>query len=222
MVALCRHQLVHLNAAGWAAVQQRPWDDEARACLAHWAAQRLPLVVTQQRDGLPNDRIALGLPAPLRWQRRRLALQVSMRGVLYFDEFPCAAEITSLLPPRARGAWHVLLKTLDGIGAAPRVFGSYGWQRLTRLDYLHADSDLDLRLPVANAAMADAVAAALHASAFATPRLDGEIMFPDGSAVAWREWRLWRARRADRILVKRLRGVAMERGDAWLAGHARC
>ena len=52
MVALCRHQLVHLNAAGWAAVQQRPWDGEDRACLAHWAATRLPLVVTRQRDGL--------------------------------------------------------------------------------------------------------------------------------------------------------------------------
>jgi phosphoribosyl-dephospho-CoA transferase len=222
MVALCRHQLVHLNAAGWAAVQQRPWDDEARACLAHWAAQRLPLVVTQQRDGVSDDWIALGLPAPLQWQRRRLALQVTMRGVLYFDEFPRAAEVTGLLPPRVRGAWQTLLKMLAALGVVPRVYGSFGWQRLTRLTYLHADSDLDLRLPVDDAAMADAVTAALHAAPFAMPRLDGEIVFPDDSAVAWREWRLWRERRADRVLVKRLRGVAMERGDAWLVEHQPC
>jgi len=222
MVALCRHQLVHLNAAGWAGVQQRPWDDEARACLAHWAAQRLPLVVTQQRDGLPDDRIALGLPAPLQWQRRRLALQVPLRDVLYFDEFPRAGEVSGLLPPRARSAWQTLLTALAALGVVPRVYGSFGWQRLTRLTYLHADSDLDLRLPVADAAMADAVAAALHASPLTTPRLDGEIVFPDDSAVAWREWRLWRARRADRVLVKRLPGAAMERGDAWLAEYATC
>ena len=222
MVALCRHQLVHLNAAGWAGVQDRPWDDEARACLAHWAATRLPLVVTQQREGVPDDRIALGLPAPLQWQRRRLALQVPLHGVLYFDEFPRAAEVTGLLPPRVRSGWQTLLKTLAALDVVPRVYGSFGWQRLTRLTYLHADSDLDLRLPVDDAAKADAVAAALHATPFATPRLDGEIVFPDDSAVAWREWRLWRERRADCILVKRLRGVAMERGAAWLAEHAPC
>ena len=222
MVALCRHQLVHLNAAGWAVAKQRPWDDEARACIAHWVARRLPLVVTQQRDGVPDDQIALGLPTPLQWQRRRLALQVPLCGVGYFDEFPRAPEVTGLLPPRARGAWHTLLTALAAIGVVPRIYGSFGWQRLTRLAYLHANSDLDLRLPVADAAMADAIVAALHASALATPRLDGEIVFPDDSAVAWREWRLWRERRADRVLVKRLRGAAMERGDAWLAEYAPC
>ena len=222
MVVLCRHQLVRLNEAGWAAVQANVWDDTARDCLAHWSAQHLPLVVTRQRAGQTDDQIALGLPAPLQWQRRRLALHVVLRGVSYFDEFPGAAAVTSLLPAAARNAWLNLLTALAVVGAAPRVYGSFGWQRITGLPYLHAGSDLDLRVSVSDAAMADAVAAAMHAPAFATPRLDGEIVFPDGSAVAWREWRAWRERRVDRILVKRLRAVAMETDDAWLGEQQPC
>ena len=222
MVALHRHQLVRLNDAGWSAVRGRAWDEGAQACLAHWAAHGLPLVVTQQRDALTDDQLALGLPTPLRWQRRRLALQVTLSDVLFFDEFPFAAEVTGLMSPAARSAWRALLAALDVAGATVRVYGSHGWQRITGLGYLHAGSDMDLRLSAADAAAADAVVAVLQAAPLAAPRLDGELTFPDGSAVAWREWSAWREGRVDRVLVKRLHGVAMETDDAWLGERAPC
>jgi len=222
MVALRRHQLVRLNEAGWAAVRARAWDEGAQACLAHWCAHGLPLVVTQQRGTLADDALALGLPAPLQWQRRRLVVQVGLGDVLYFDEFPLAAELTTSLPAASRVAWCALLTTLGAAGASVRVYGGHGWQRITGLGYLHAGSDLDLCLSVADAAAADAAVAALQAAALTAPRLDGELVFPDGSAVAWREWGAWRAGRVDRVLVKRLHGVAMETDDAWLGEPARC
>ena len=222
MVALRRHQLVRLTHAGWAELQGRPWDDDARACLAHWAARCAPLVVTQQRADLAADHLGLGLPAPLRWQRRRIALHVRMDRVLYFDDFPTGQEVVGLLPPATRGAWLALVGALADLGAAPRVYGSFGWQRLTGLNYLHAASDLDLRLTAGDAALADAVTDALSRAGFVAPRLDGEIVFSDGSAVAWREWRLWRARQVDRVLVKRLHGAAMESDAAWLGESQPC
>ena len=222
MVALRRHQLVRLTDAGWAAVQSLHWDDVARACLAHWAARGFPLVVTQQRAGLPMDHVALGLPAPLQWQRRRIALHVPWSSVLCFDDFPIAAAVTGLLPPAVRSRWLSLAGTLAELGAAPRVYGSFGWQQITGLAYLHAGSDLDLRLIAGNAAMADNASDALSRARFAEPRLDGEIVFVDGSAVAWREWQQWRAGRVDQVLVKRLHGVAMEADGAWLGERQMC
>jgi len=73
MTPLHRHQLAWLTAAGWQRLRDQDWDATARDCLAHWAAHRLPLVVTRQRgaDPRPEPLIALGLPAPGRWQRRR-------------------------------------------------------------------------------------------------------------------------------------------------------
>ncbi|MCR8960673.1 malonate decarboxylase holo-[acyl-carrier-protein] synthase [Variovorax sp. S2] len=219
MAPLRRHQLARLSTSGWAAVLGRPWDEQARECLAHWASHQLPLVVTRQpADSAASERIALGLPAPARWAKRRLALQVPHTAVLGLDEFPRLAGTHDLLPPPAQDAIRELLGRLDECHATARVFGSYGWQAISGLDHVHAASDLDLSVTVEGAAHADAVARALasfEAPQPPPPRLDGELLFNDGSAVAWREWSEWRAGRARAVLVKRLDGVSLRRDTAW-------
>ena len=209
MTALRRQQLIRLSGAGWARVLDAPWDAIARSCLGLWAARGLPLVVTRQPPE-PDDRVATGLPAPARYRRRRLALPVEPRDVLFFDEFPAAAAATRLLPRGAAAPWRTLLATLAAADCAPRVYGGFGWQALTRLAYVHADSDLDLLLPVSSGAHADAVAQRLACAAWDGPRLDGELLFPDGGAIAWREWHAHRQGRVAQVLVKRLHGVALE------------
>lgn len=216
MVSLRRHQLVRLSEAGWSAVLLRPWDPQARECLMHWAMHRLPLVVTRQPVAAPADGwIALGLPSPARWDRRRLALQVPRTALLCFDEFPRLAQVQGLLPRAARTAVRELLGGLDACGAAARVFGSYGWQAISGLDHVRPGSDLDLWISVDDASHADAVTHALRSFGAARPRLDGELVFDGGAAVAWREWAAWRAGRARAVMVKRLNDVALKRDTAW-------
>jgi phosphoribosyl-dephospho-CoA transferase len=234
---LHRQQLIRLSGDGWARVLEAPWDATARSCLGLWASRGLPLVVTRQPPG-SADSVATGLPAPARYQRRRLAVAVAPQDVLFLDAFPPgdADAVTRLLPRTSAGAWRALLGRLVAVDCAPRVYGGYGWQALTRLAYVHAESDIDLLLPVSSAVHADAVT---HLLAFAAggamgvgscrvpasagqegrlgpdpgwsgPRLDGELVFPDGGAIAWREWLAHRAGHAPQALVKRLRGVALE------------
>jgi phosphoribosyl-dephospho-CoA transferase len=206
---LHRQQLVRLSAAGWARVLEAPWDDGARACLALWAARGLPLVVTRQPASLV-DAVAVGLPAPARLQRRRLALAVAPQDLMYLDEFPPADAVTRLLPRALAARWRALVATLAVHGCRARVYGGFGWQALTRLAYVHADSDIDLLLPVGAPAHADEAVRLLATAAWDGPRLDGELLFPDGAAIAWREWRDYRQGCAAQVLVKRLRGVALE------------
>ena len=216
MFPLRRHQLARLSESGWSAVLARPWDEQARDCLAHWAAHRLPLVVTRQStDTASEGWIALGLPAPARWERRRLALQVPRAELLGLGEFPRLAEMRCLLPRPVRAAVSDLVDALGACRAAARVFGSYGWQAITGLDHVRPDSDLDLSLAVDGVAHADAVARALQSFGAVQPRLDGELVFGDGAAVAWREWAAWRARQARAVMVKRLDGVSLQRDTAW-------
>jgi len=220
MVALRRHQLARLSGTGWAAVLRHPWDAQARDCLAHWAMHQLPLVVTRQPAHCASDgRVALGLPAPARWGRRRLALQVPPAAVQCLDEFPRLAEVQALLPPPAREAVRELADRLDACHATARVFGSYGWQAISRLDHVRTDSDLDLSVAVDGAVHADAAVRALASFGAVRPRLDGELVFGDAAAVAWREWREWRAGRARAVMVKRIDGVCLQRDTAW-CGHA--
>jgi phosphoribosyl-dephospho-CoA transferase len=207
--SLRRQQLLHLSAPGWMHVLEAPWDATARSCLGLWAARGLPLVVTRQ-PALHDTMLATGLPAPARYRRRRLALVVAPQDVLYFDEFPVADAVARLLPRPVVASWRCLLAMLAATDCTPRVYGGYGWQTLTRLAYVHPDSDLDLLLPVIDATHADAVVNAVGRAAWTGPRLDGELLFPDGAAIAWREWRDYRQGRAAQVLVKRLRGVALE------------
>lgn len=216
---LRRHQLARLSEAGWACVLTHPWDRVAHDCLTHWATHRLPLVVARQPlDVASSGAIALGLPAPARWDRRRLALQVPRAAVLGLGEFPRLADMQALLPATARSAVSNLVGALDACNATAHVFGSYGWQAISGLDHVRPASDLDLCVAVDGAAHADAVAHALQSFGPAPLRLDGELLFGDGAAVAWREWAAWRAGDARAVLVKRLDGVALQRDTTWCEG----
>jgi phosphoribosyl-dephospho-CoA transferase len=211
MMPLRRHRLACLTDAGWADIRSRLWDGQAQACIEHWALNRLPLVVTRQpaADGAVQAAVSLGLPAPTTWGRRRLALQVPRSALAWFDEFPPAADAAALLPRGPRAAWRALVRSLAACQAPARVYGSYGWQLLTGLAYVREGSDIDVWVAVDDAAHADEAARCLARFASRQPRVDGELVFADGTAVAWPEWSAWRAGRARQLLVKRLEGAAM-------------
>lgn len=212
MHALRRHQLACLRASAWREIVARAWDPVARACLDHWAERGLPLVVTRQA-ATREEGIALGISAPLAWGRRRIALRVKSDGIDRFAEFPLAREAHPHLPATARAVLERALTRLDALDARARVYGSHGWQIVTSLPCVHAASDIDLWIGVDDAAHADAVAQVLTAAAAdeREPRLDGEVVFRDGSAVAWREWAAWRTGgMRGQVLVKRIDGAALE------------
>lgn len=215
MPPLRRHQLAYLGADGWRDVLAAPWDDEAHDCLRHWAGARLPLVVTRQRAIGPASAasVALGLPAPQRWGRRRLSLQVRHAAIDRLDEFPLLPQVLSELPCEARSPLLALTARLQSLGVSARAYGSAGWQHLTGLPYLHPHSDLDIWLAVDGVGPADRAAHALSACDVPGMRLDGELVWHDGAAVAWREWLSWRAGDCQAVLVKRLQGVALERRE---------
>jgi phosphoribosyl-dephospho-CoA transferase len=216
---LHRHQLVHLSDAGWQEVLARPWDETAGECLQHWAGARLPLVITRQMSvhgSMQEGDLAVGLAAPVCWQRRRIALSVRPADVAWFDEFPLADKLAPALPAAARPAWKQLCLSLAQAGATARVYGSHGWQLVSGLHCVRAGSDVDLWLAVPDAPQADAAVALLEAfGSERAPRLDGELVFPDGRAVAWREWQRWRAGRCRSVLAKSLHGPVVL--QAWPA-----
>jgi phosphoribosyl-dephospho-CoA transferase len=211
MTPLRRHQLAWLSDAGWQQILAQTWTVAEQDCLQHWACHRLPLVVTRQTASEAAHTVALGLPAPARWGKRRIALAVPHSALLYFDAFPRASEMLGLLPPTARALWRELCEALSTVDATARVYGSYGWQRLTGLDHVHAASDIDLCIAVSDMAQADTVATLLKSFVVQRLRLDGELVFDDGAAIAWREWEAWRTGRSNAFLVKRLHGATLER-----------
>lgn len=210
-----RHQLAWLSETGWARWQADRTDELTRECVDHWAMRRLPLVVTRQPEGLGRDTIVLGLAAPHRWGRRRLTLRVAADEVMRYGEFPRVELAQELVPVAARTSWGNLCAQLHRVDITARVYGSYGWQLLSGLEHVDAGSDIDLWLAVASADQADTAAACLQSFSCEALRLDGELTFADGTAVAWREWLNWRAGLATAVLIKTLHGASLVTARQW-------
>lgn len=211
MPPLRRHQLAWLSESGWQRMLARDWPDEVRLALLHWQAHQMPWVVTRQPAPRtsPDSPVHLGLPTPPQWGRHLASAWFAPEGIRWFSEFPQLNEAITALPRGGRNVLRRLDRTLKSQGLQARVYGSLGWQCVTGLPYLHEHSDLDLWLAVTDARQADEAARVLQAC-HATMRIDGELMFPDGRAVAWREWQGWRAGRQQRVLVKGLDTVTLE------------
>lgn len=216
MTVLRRQRLVHLRPDAWPLLQRAAHNAAAHSGMAHWAHNDLPLVVARQAGNAAAQHMSLGLPLPDRWGRQRLSVQVSPAHIDRFAEFPAARDVTPLLVSGVGTELCRLCDAFDAIGVSAQAYGSYGWQRVTGLAYVRASSDLDLLVQVADAEQADAAATLLFAVAIDAPALDGELMFPNGIAVAWREWRRWRRGETAQILLKHHDSVSLAADTQWL------
>lgn len=209
VAGLRRHQLAYLTARGWEQALARSATSAAAEPLRRWAERGLPLVVPRQPTERAPGSIVLAWTSTPASGRVRVAVEVPLRAVAYFHEFPQARAALALLPRSARAAARALLDRLASLGLQARVYGSYGWQVLGEETYIRAGSDLDLWIPVADHEQAAAAARLLAdtGGALRGVRLDGELLFPDGAGVAWREYAAWREGRARTLLVKRIDAV---------------
>ena len=210
MKALARNRLVRIEPKAWAQIEARAWDMQAQEILAHWRINDLPLVVCRQREECAPNQVCLGLPAPQQWSKRRLPLTVGLDHITDCTDFPTLVQVAQA--ERWGTAALDLANALSQLGTRAYVYGSYGWQWLTALGYWHAASDLDLTLEVNSFEMASQVVERL-ACASLDFRIDGEIVFPQGQAMAWREFQQLIQGKTAKVLVKdrhQLRLAALE------------
>jgi phosphoribosyl-dephospho-CoA transferase len=211
MLQLERHGLVWPTPAGWETLRaQALHDSTTQAIFGHWHSERLPLVVSRQPPGQDQDLVALGLPAPLQWARRRLAFALPLTQLAYSGRFPRLTKVAVRQRWRreAQALEQALGELLGHVTGAVQVYGSHGWQCLTGLRYLRDGSDLDLRIAVPDLPTAAAVTELLAAQTLPC-RIDGELLFPSGQAVAWREMAQLLAGQVSQVLTKRLDGIAL-------------
>jgi phosphoribosyl-dephospho-CoA transferase len=198
-----RHRLVHLRDAALRQLADQATTEPARSGLLHWAAHQLPMVVTRQPTGTPAGVLHIGLPLPLQWGRLKLSFLVSSAAVQAHAAFPSLEAVNRTF---ALGQ-QPLLGALQVHGLQARVHGSHGWQALSGLAYVHRASDLDLLIQVSGNQQADRATQALLTCETDVLKLDGELLFPDGAAVAWREWAAWRSGKTAQYLIKTLHGA---------------
>lgn len=207
-----RHSFIWLGAAvqGGDLRTSGPVDG---AILQHWISRGLPTIITRRQPDTDPEFVAAGLALPPGKGRRRIAFSVCTDAITALRPAPALRDIIPLAPP----SWHACLDSLAADARAAsidfRVYGSFAWQFLTGLPYITNRSDIDLVWqPVSTADLYCGIAILRRREHESGLWLDGEIILPDGSAVAWREFDSGRRR----VLVKGSCGVGLRTDEAIL------
>lgn len=183
-----RHDLVWLTGRGWERVLATA-PAESCGALGAWREAGWPAVVRRAEADLAQGEVAIGFALPPRPEdgvKVRVACRAGMSDVQRrtralplvgaLDAAPCAwQEALAALEREAAGA---------GLGLA--VYGSLALQALTGQRYLGAASDIDLLLRPRSRGQVETGLDLLARHAASLP-LDGEVVFADGRAVAWKE-----------------------------------
>lgn len=211
-----RHSLVWLTDAGWRDAQART-GAAAQAAIEQWRRSGWPAVARRSDADARDDELCAGIAQPpdAAGVKQRLPLRIGAAHVHSVREpLPLAAALAAAPAP-----WRDELAALDAAARAEgivlRVYGSLALQCLTGLSYLTPDSDIDLLLQPATRAQLAAGLRLLTQWATRLP-LDGEIVFPGGAAVAWKEWAHAADARA-RVLAKGSRAVHLATTGTLLA-----
>ena len=201
---LRRHDLLHIAPGAWEEALRSRSDLAGIELLDGWADAGWPVIVRRRDDGDQEGTIPVAVPLPRAARRTGVALALPPVAVSG-RRAPMSLEDVRAVTPRA---WHESIDALVAAGARhrsrPIAFGSVLWQALTGLSYVGATSDLDLAWPVDPTTDITSLVELLRdLDRNATPRIDGELIFPDGGAVSWRELargpRLVIVKRVDRI-----------------------
>jgi phosphoribosyl-dephospho-CoA transferase len=209
-----RHDLAWLSPAGWNAARAAvPGHDEA---FSRWQREDWPAVVRRRDAGAGADTVCLGLalaPDPVDARKRRISLQALKSDVVRTSPALALPSVIDAAP----AAWQrgLLALELQARGLRLRVYGSLALQTLTRAPYVTPNSDIDLLFDPATRSALDAGLALLAAHGAHLP-LDGELVFPSGAAVAWKEW-IGARRNKARVLVKDNDAVRLADTESLLA-----
>lgn len=213
---LARHDLLYLSASAWLEIVAHQPDKQ----LALWPARDWPVVVRRQTGlAIAQDEnlidVAISLPPLANGDKPRLPLQIRKDDVVRHRPALALSEIIALLPSSIPSA----MRELASANLPLAVYGSCSWQAITGLPYVQPSSDVDLLFaPSDPSQLADGLRLLQDFSQILP--LDGEIVFPGGKAVAWREWQQNDAALDQTVLVKTLNNVSLATRRNVLASFA--
>lgn len=203
-----RHDLVYLQGNAVFASPCVTSGDANWQAASDWIVAGRPLVVARQPA--ESERLLLGLGLPLALQRKRLSIYIERSAVAEICPPLSLGYCLGRLPAEQARVLHQLDAGAAACGVRLGVFGSLAWETLSGENYRHAESDIDLICDVVTLEQFDATLALLQRAAAELPcRLDGEIRFPGGDAVAWQEVAAQRRKPAAMVLVKGEQEVAL-------------
>jgi phosphoribosyl-dephospho-CoA transferase len=194
-----RHELAWLTSRGWDAAIESAQPGQ-REAIEQWRRHDWPAIVRRADADLEPGQVSVGIPLPpaADGSKGRIALNMLKADVARRSPPLALGDAAQAAPER----WSKSLAALvmGSSGLALQVYGSLAMQAITGQSYVTPASDIDLLFAPSDLASLHEGLLLLEQYATQLP-LDGEIVFPSGAAVAWKEW-LGATPAQSRVLVK--------------------
>lgn len=159
--------------------------------IARWLEAGRPAIVRRPGIAFGGEGVHCGIPLPAENGKRRIAFIAPMSSIMSHSGLPELEKCLRLLPQERQLQLSELLDSCRNGNFNPEVFGSLAWQHLTGLNYLHEDSDIDLRFRVRDSRELERLAAILRGFRQPCAELcDIEVELWNGMAFSWREFML--------------------------------
>lgn len=184
-----RHKIVWISGEGWQELGARA-EEADRAVIERWAAADWPVIVRRRDDDVSEDQVCIGIslpPNPVDGRKKRIGLQVGRSLVREVRPALSIEEVLAAAPEAWRDGLDSLAQAARGLRLTFQVYGSLALQALTGQQYVTPRSDIDLLFQPRSVAQLGTGTGLLSYYANTLP-LDGEIVFPEGRGVAWKEW----------------------------------
>lgn len=206
-----RHDLVWLTGRAWQRVRADA-PPAAQAALERWRDSGWPAVVRRAEAGQAPNEVAIGFPLPPRPQdggKLKVGCRIELADVRRRTRaLPLVAALDAV-PEQWRDSLALLESQAAEAGVGLAVYGSVALAALTGQYYLTPHSDIDVLLqPTSRRQLMKGLdLLAWHAGILP---LDGEVVFPDGRAVAWKELRAaFAGAPGTRVLSKGVERIAL-------------
>ena len=210
-----RHARVWLDRATWRSALREPLDAERMAALDAWIAAGRA-AVARRRDPASDIACDLAVALPLSAERARIGFAVDPGAIVRIAPPLTLADTIARAPAEWREALTDLHDRAARIGTTFHVYGSLAWQAISNEPCARTGSDVDLLWTAASIDDVDRVLALLAEWEAVGPlRADGELLLPNGDAIAWREL----TQPTDRVLVKHQDRVSLQPSPSYW--HAR-
>lgn len=214
-----RHDLVWLTSRGWQRVRSGA-PQAALSALDRWRDGGWPAVVRRTEAGMLPGEVAIGFPLPPRPEdggKLKFGCAVEMSDIGRRTRALPLVGALDAVPTQWREGLEALERQAADAGVSLSVYGSVALAALTGQYYLTPLSDIDVLLQPQTRRQLMIGLDLLSWHAGILP-LDGEVVFPDGRAVAWKELRAaFAGAPGTRVLTKGLDRIALVLPEALMA-----
>ena len=191
-IPIWRHRRIWIKPNSINSLQcQDPMPLNAEQYMREWVMGGKPFVGRSRLpcDPLINEAVPVGLMVYLQdGSKQRLNLLAQPDFVYKVDEPLLLSEILCILSEPLRLVAVKLITFFEDDAVALRVYGSAFWSYEDRNNRMNTQSDIDLLIQVKKSTDVNRIAKKCVAfSKGSGVSLDGEIEFPNGESVSWRE-----------------------------------